>query len=273
VAELRALRDAHPELAPAIDLQIELVELQRRLQSRVPTPVSPLSASIAGSRLAGGRRLLELSEVSLDWADFRLAVRQTADILRRHDSIDAADHAQIVELAREAAAIESQLIAWYGVSAVPPGERTSAGAEPTTSAILEQVLTLALRPFLARAADVASQGVKLDAWHHPWCPFCGAEAEFAILTADATRLLTCGRCEGRWPWDVVGCPWCETRDPARLVTFASPDRRYRVYACNTCRRYLKAYDSRGARRPALPAVDTIATLPLDAAAMQRGYGS
>ena len=86
-------------------------------------------------------------------------------------------------------------------------------------------------------------------------------------------MLTCGRCEGRWPWDEVGCTGCETRDPSHLVTFTSPDRRYRIYACNKCRRYLKAYDSRGARRPALPVVDTIATLPLDAAAIQRGYGN
>jgi hypothetical protein len=35
---------------------------------------------------------------------------------------------------------------------------------------------------------------------------------------------------------------------------------------------LKAYDSRGATRPVLPNVDTIATLPLDAALMQQGYG-
>jgi FdhE protein len=273
VAELRALREAHPELAPAIDLQIELVVLQRRLQARVPTPVSPLTAAVAGSRLAGGHRLLELSEVSLDWSDFRLAVRQTADILRRHDSMDAADHARIVELAREAPAIEAQLVAWYHESSVPPAERSGAATEQRNApAMLDQVFTLALRPFLARAVDVASQGVKLDTWHHPWCPFCGWEAEFAILTPEA-RLLTCGRCEGRWEWDEVGCPWCETRDPARLVTFASPDRRYRVYACNSCRRYLKAYDTRGASRPALPAVDTIATLPLDAAAIQRGYGN
>jgi hypothetical protein len=84
IAELRALRAAHPELAPAIDLQIELVESQRRLQARVPTPVVPLTASAAAERLSGGHRLLELSEVSLDWSDFRLAIRQTADILRRH---------------------------------------------------------------------------------------------------------------------------------------------------------------------------------------------
>jgi formate dehydrogenase maturation protein FdhE len=44
-----------------------------------------------------------------------------------------------------------------------------------------------------------------------------------------------------------------------------------VYGCNACRKYLKAYDARGAGRPVMPLVDTIATLPLDAAAIQRGY--
>jgi formate dehydrogenase maturation protein FdhE len=273
IAELRELRAAHPELAPAIDLQIDLVESQRRMQARVPTPVVPLTASMAAERLSGGHRLLELSEVSLDWSDFRLAIRQTADILRRHESLDADDHTRIVELAREATTIEAQLTAWYSESSVPPGQRVVGSARENLPAALDQVFTIAIRPFLARAVDVASQGVRLEAWHQPWCPFCGAEAEFAILTAEGARLLTCGRCEGRWPWDEVGCTGCETRDPSQLVTFTSPDRRYRIYACNKCRRYLKAYDSRGARRPALPIVDTIATLPLDAAAIQQGYGN
>jgi hypothetical protein len=38
-----------------------------------------------------------------------------------------------------------------------------------------------------------------------------------------------------------------------------------------CKRYLKAYDGRNALRPVMIAVDSIATLPLDAIAMQRGY--
>ena len=48
-------------------------------------------------------------------------------------------------------------------------------------------------------------------------------------------------------------------------------RRYRLCACDGCRRYLKAYNAKGASRPVMPVVDTIATLPLDAAAVQHGY--
>jgi hypothetical protein len=273
LAELRALRTAQPQLAPAIDLQIELLELQRRLRARVPTPVVQLGPAAARTRLAAGHRLLELSELQLDWADFRLAVRQTADALHRHDTLDNGDHAQIVALARDPEAIEAIATAWYAESSVPPAERVAVAVHRERyPAMLDQALSLAIRPFLSRAAEVAAQSAPVGEWGRPWCPYCGAEPEFAALIADDVRVLTCGRCESRWPWLFVGCPWCETREPAHLVTLASPDRKYRVYGCTRCHRYLKGYDARGGRRPVLPSVDTIATLPLDAAAQQRGFG-
>jgi Protein involved in formate dehydrogenase formation len=273
VAELRSLRRAHPELAPAIDLQAELVEFQRRLQSRIPTPVALCSQADAATHLAAGKRLLELSDLAPDWSDLRLAVRKVADILRRHDNLDGSEYTRIVALIREEGRLERLLEGWYAETSAPVGERGAlAGHRAAFPAILDQILSLALRPFLAKSTELAGQGLDLAVWKRPWCPFCGAEPEFAVLTTEGARLLTCGRCEGRWPWEPVGCPYCGTLDPAHLVTLASPDGQYRVYACNVCRRYLKAYDGRGARRPAIPVVDTIATLPLDAAAMQRGYG-
>jgi formate dehydrogenase maturation protein FdhE len=48
---------------------------------------------------------------------------------------------------------------------------------------------------------------------------------------------------------------------------------YRVYGCDACRRYLKAFDGRHASRAVMPVVDAVATLPLDAAAQQRGYSA
>jgi len=72
-------------------------------------------------------------------------------------------------------------------------------------------------------------------------------------------------------FDPVACPFCDNTDRTRITSFATRDGRYRVYACDVCRKYLKAYDARNAARPVMVAVDTIATLPLDAAAMQKGY--
>jgi hypothetical protein len=272
LAELRALRTTQPQLAPAIDLQIELLELHRRLRGRVPTPPAPLGLEAARARLAAGARLLELQEISLEWAELRLAIRQVADVLQRHDVLDASDHRPIVALARESDGLIALVTAWYAETGAPPADRpTLAAHRQHLPAALDQILSVAMRPFLARAAEVAAQSAPVAEWGRPWCPYCGAEPEFAAVIADDVRVLTCARCEARWPWLFVGCPWCETRDASRLVTLASPDRKYRVYGCTECHRYLKGYDARGGRRPVLPAVDTIATLPLDAAAMQRGF--
>ena len=73
------------------------------------------------------------------------------------------------------------------------------------------------------------------------------------------------------PFAAFTCPFCGNDERARVTSFASRDGRYRVYGCDMCQRYLKAYDARNAPRSVMVAVDSIATLPLDAAAMQRGY--
>ena len=88
---------------------------------------------------------------------------------------------------------------------------------------------------------------------------------------NATRRLICGRCVAQWNFPSLVCPFCANDDRARITTFAARDGRYRVSACDACQRYLKAYDSRTASRPVMVVVDSIATLPLDAAAIQRGY--
>jgi formate dehydrogenase maturation protein FdhE len=58
---------------------------------------------------------------------------------------------------------------------------------------------------------------------------------------------------------------------SKITSFASRDGQYRLYACDVCERYLKAYDARNSSRPVMPAVDSVATIPLDAAAIQKGY--
>ncbi len=87
----------------------------------------------------------------------------------------------------------------------------------------------------------------------------------------ADRLLICGRCAARWRFEQLTCPFCLNADRGRITSFASRDGQYRLYACDVCERYLKAYDARRASRPVMPVVDSVATLPLDAAAIQKGY--
>ena len=271
ILELKQLRSTQPELAAAVDMQIALVDMQRRVQARVPLPWIQTDPEWLAAQQRAGRPAVRFGDIPLDWTDFRLTFRQTADILHRYDALDAAEHRRILTFAREGNALEPLVTRWYeatsGVNGDNPRDRTPDGAPPS----LDQVLLLAMRPFLARCAEALTQRADFSNWHHGHCPFCGWEPDFAVITPGAERRLICGRCCAQWAYGAHTCPFCANDDRALVTSFATRDGRYRVYACDVCRRYLKAYDGRSAPRPVMVAVDTIATLPLDAAAMQRGY--
>ena len=270
VRELKQLKLSQPELATAVDMQLALMGMHKRVQSRVPLPWIQTDPDWVRGQLAAGRPVVRFQDIPLDWTDFRLTFRQTADILRRFEVLDQAEHETIVALGRDSNVLEPLVTQWYeATSGVESGDAQvmSPNATPT----LEQVLVLALRPFLARCAEVLAKHDGVSAAARGRCPYCGWEPDFAVITPAAERRLICGRCTAEWPFDPLACPFCANGDRSRITSFATRDGRYRVYACDVCRRYLKAFDGRQTERPVMIAVDAIATLPLDAAAMQRGY--
>jgi formate dehydrogenase maturation protein FdhE len=268
IVELRQLKNDQPDLASAADMQIELLGAQRRVQSRVPLPSSAFDERKPDNQTR--RPALEFKDIPIDWTDFRLMVRQTADILRRFDTLEAPDYESIQALARDGQ-LEAVATQWYE-SAMTPARRRGDPKTPEKE-LLDQVLLLSMRPFLARCAEALLPRMELGEWQQPCCPLCGGEPELAYINPAAERLLICSRCTGQWRYHPIACPYCENTDSRRITSFTSRDKRYRLYACDECHRYLKAYDGRDGSRPAMLSVDSIATLPLDAAAIQRGYQS
>lgn len=256
-------------------MHLELLEVQRRIQARIPLPSFDLNERIFKSHQAEARPLLRFEDIPLELTELRLAVRQTADILRRFGALDEADFQKIQALGRDESLV-SVVGRWYRAG-VEKHVATAAPRSPDSGVTAagegadDQVLALAMRPFLSRCAEVLQQRSELAGWQHPHCALCGGEPELAVITPTAERHLICGRCGLRWNFETLTCPFCRNSDRSRITSFATPNGLYRVYACDVCTRYVKAYDGRRATRPVMPIVDTVATLPLDAAAMQRGY--
>ena len=269
IGELRQLQIDQPQLAVAAEMQNALVALQRRVQARVALPWIEFDPDWVKVQQAAGRPLLRFEEIPVDWSDFRLALRQSADILRRYDALEAEDHQRILALGRETDTLAPLVADWYRRTSGAGADEPESG--DTAPAMLDQVLMLALRPFVARCADVVLPRVDLSGWTRGRCPLCGWEPELAVITHAGERLLICGRCTARWRFDPIACPFCGNDDRSQITSFATPDGRYRVGACDRCKRYIKAFDTRRTTRPVMPVVDTIATLPLDAAAVQKGY--
>jgi hypothetical protein len=277
-AELRAIKDRHPELGDAVDMQLELLELHRRIQGRVPLPWFEMNAEVLARHQAEGRPLLRFEDIPLELTDLRLMVRQTADVMRRHGALEEPDFQKVQALGRDMTLL-SVAGQWYRTRAerpvnTPAAVGAGASAVETASAdlgMLDQVLTMAMRPFLMRCAEVLQQRADLSTWTHSHCALCGGEPDFAVITPAAERHLICSRCTLRWKFESLTCPHCKNSNRNLIKSFEWAGGLYRVYACDVCHRYLKAYDARRATRPVMPMVDSVATLPLDAAAMQRGY--
>src|SRR5918995_7160625 len=180
VLELKALGERQPELAPAVNLQVDLIEAVRRVKSRITTPWIETPADTLSARLVTGQPLLEFAQIAFDWNDVRLLVRQITDVLRRHEVIDAATATSLHSVGRSPT-LPDVMRAWFE-------------QQPTLDIeMLHEVLGWAARPYLQRTAEVLQQRVSLDRWTRRVCPVCSAEPEFAVITTSGEPIAAlCG---------------------------------------------------------------------------------
>ena len=106
------------------------------------------------------------------------------------------------------------------------------------------------------------------------CPACGSHPVAAALREEghgARRSLVCALCFAEWDYLRIQCPACkENRFDALPVYTADTSANARIDACDSCRTYIKTIDLTKDGL-AVPAVDDLATLPLDLWAREREY--
>ena len=269
LAHLRALRTSQPELADAANLHLALLDLQHRVRLRVSLPWIDVDGPTFARHVHEGRPILRFEQIPLEVSDLRLTIRKTAEVLHRCGALAPDDHARAEALGRSPELLATAAT-WYGKTANRHAGSPVHRAAPEDEAV-DQVMALAMRPFLSRCAEAFQPRPELSTWSHGYCAMCGAEPDLAVILSATSRRLICSQCHLQWGFDATACPFCYNRDRSRLSSFATPDGQYRVFGCDQCRRYLKAFDARSASRPVFPTFDGVATLPLDAAAIQQGY--
>ena len=127
VVELRRLRERQPQLASAIDLQLELLEMHRRMAARVSIPRNYRDIPMLGERLTRGETLLRYEDIALDWGELRRLLRDVSDLLRRFGMMEADDVQRVHALTRESQALEPLVRWWYESMASP--EQRGRGAD------------------------------------------------------------------------------------------------------------------------------------------------
>jgi len=106
------------------------------------------------------------------------------------------------------------------------------------------------------------------------CPFCRALPLAGVLRPEgdgAKRSLICSFCATEWPIGRLLCPACGEQTVEKLAVYTADQFPHvRVEACDTCRSYIKTVDLTK-NGHAVPAVDELATIPLNLWAQQHDY--
>ena len=146
----------------------------------------------------------------------------------------------------------------------------SGGADPSVVRVAGQMALLPLLQACARrlAPDVPA------AWWEGYCPVCGAWPAVAEYTGlERKRQLRCGRCGAGWAIPLLRCVYCDEthHDNLGYLTPEAGEQSRKIEVCNTCKGYLKAVTTVRPLAPWAILVDDLTTVPLDIAALERGY--
>lgn len=108
----------------------------------------------------------------------------------------------------------------------------------------------------------------------PVCPWCSSRPLAGVLRPEGDggkRSLVCSLCAAEWNFRRIVCPGCGEEDVHKLAVYTANEIAHvRVEACDTCHQYIKTVDLTKDGH-AIPAVDELATLPLDLWAADHGY--
>lgn len=258
LTSLREAQARHPDLVELLAFYEELFLTQDAFMAGLDMHHDHSGREIDSVRLSEGMPQFTFEELRVDEEDFMRLSRQMAALIIKH-MVHAADRKEhpadeaVLQTARTIFESRNPLVA---------------ADTPHDPAAL--IAGFSLAPYLQRACAAVIPRVSRDAWQRPYCPVCGGKPSFAALEQESgTRILLCSRCNAEWAYARFGCVFCESI--AEQVYYPSGDGLYRLYTCDGCKRYLKTIDCRQAGRPVHLPVECIVTVPMDIAALEKGY--
>ena len=274
----RAIREARPDLEPALALQRQLLTLVIDLAgtlARGRLPNLSLPPGYLAAKLARGVPVLAGEPIPVPVPVLAPALLQLCEALASGGAGAAAMH---IRQAIESGSIEpgSLLIASLGRDQA--AMRTGAVHRGLAPDLVWLVAELAVSPFVhalqhmvfAHGGTGALQSA-LEAWNRGYCPACGSWPAVAEVVG-GHRTLRCSFCSSAWELTTYACIYCEERGEAFVTAAPNEERKdRRVEVCSSCNGYLKTVDVPGLSPFPLLSISDIETTDLDVAAMEHGY--
>ena len=274
----RVIREARPDLEPALALQRRLLALVLDLAGvldRGRLPKLSLPPKYLAAKLARGVPVLAGEPIPLPVPVFKPTLLRLCDALEAGGAGEAAEH---IHKAIESGHIEPGSLLTASLSRDQRAIRTGAVHRGLSADLVWLIAELAVSPFahilqrtLFSGAIVQELTAALDAWSRGYCPACGSWPAVAEVVG-GHRTLRCSFCSSAWELKTYACIYCEESGEPFVTAAPNEERKdRRIEVCATCGGYLKTVDLPDLSPFPLLSISDIETTDLDVAAMEHGY--
>lgn len=271
-----------PDLAPAIDLQRQLIGPVIALTDTFEhgrMPRLSLPPKYVAAKLAKGIPAFAAEPIPMPANVIRPTLLKLCEELARGGAGDAAEH---IRSAIDAGTLEAGSLLSASLNRDQKAIKTGGVHRGLAPDLLWLVAELAVSPFAhtlqemllfpkGRSAPDEVLLAALNDWRQGYCPLC-ASWPALVESLDGRRILRCSFCAMAWSLDDPGCLYCGETGPVFTATVpdpARPDRR--LETCGTCRSYVKAVDVDELSPFPLVAIGDLETMDLDVRAMEQGF--
>jgi FdhE protein len=274
----QVIREARPDLEPALSLQRELLTRLIDLAAVLAggrLPRLSLPPKYLAAKLSRGVAALAGEPIPLPVPVLTPVLLQLCDALANGGAGDAAVH---IRESIDGGALEAASLLTASLHRDQAALRTGAVHRGLAPDLMWLVAELAVSPFahaLQRMlfGSVAAPELRdaLAAWNHGYCPACGSWPAVGEV-AGGHRTLRCSFCSCAWELTTYACIYCENSGEG-FVTAAPDEARKdrRIEVCAGCGGYLKTIDLAELSPFPLLSISDIETTDLDIAAMEHGY--
>jgi FdhE protein len=277
-AKLDRLAGERPDLAPALLLQRSLLGQEIDLLHTFMSgglPSLSLPPRYVAAKLDRGIPVLHGEPVPLPSGLLTLAVRDFCERLRSGATEEAA--AGIVQAFDEGRLPPAAVLsACFGRDQMRIRHMAQhAGVSPD---LLWLVSELATAPFahllqvqtLSRPGHAEALHEALTRWDQGYCPACGSWP--ALVEANEGHVLRCAYCACGWQLHSYRCLYCGNDGETFVTAAANPEEPgRRLQLCGECGGYVKVIKTEEPSVFPLVAIEDLASLDLDMAAIDRQY--
>jgi FdhE protein len=276
-----ALKKARPDLVEALELQAALIHTSLAVPRLPQTQSFALPRDHAALRLREGVPLLHDQPVFIDIQFAADLFSRLVNLLQQRNDSELAARLDALVSAATSGALDADRL--FGEAFVHHADHLTelAGRVGVDAELLITLASQAVAPlsrayaerFLPMIQSIDDGTLRGAAWSKGYCPVCGEWPLLGELRGvELAQWLRCGACGSGWRTQRLRCPYCDNDDYRTLGSLAvDGELRFRIQVCERCKGYWKVGNAFDPPPAELLAIDDVASVHLDIAAIDRGY--